>query len=628
MAETLLVGPVVVALANPGSARSLTRLGMAMAAARGSRLIVAAVVPLSAEGTAQAGATRLLRGMVHRMIEMSAAAGHVALPMVRAARGVVEGLTEIVRDEGAGLLVVGWPAPHMGNESLGLVGLLAAGPPCELLIVRGRVGSRWRKVMLSQRGGAHTLLAGEVALALAATGELARQAGQERSRPVTLTALHVLPDYLPEAAAAIEEAAFAAYWTREQPAPTRPLVVRGALPAEQIARHSRGQDLLVLDAAPTARPYPFPLGRSAHEVIATASATVVVAKSPPPPRRAYAAAPAAPLDLGAAMAPISAVDRWFAEHTFGAREFANAAELAALKDRLSLTVSVLLLASEDEETIGPLLQGLRGELGAAGAGLVDEYVVVDSGSGDATREIARGLGVPALDTRELLRGAGSYRGRGDALWKALSMVAGDLVVCLNATALAGAPRAVLALLGPLLHDQRLRMVTGFSRRSLRGPHAVAEGVAETVVRPLLNLVFPELAGLVSPLPSDFAARRATLRRLPLATGEGLELGLLLDVLRAHGLDALAQADLEARPLRTHSPQAASRLAFGLAQVILRRLDAIHTDVQLLGPVHHVLRLPHLYDDRLGLDRADVLEIERPPLDDFIGGADAPSPIGR
>jgi hypothetical protein len=709
-----------VALANPRTARSLMRVGLALAEARGARTVAVSVAPVGPGHVAEATpAVRRLRLMVRRMVEMATAQGQQVTGLVRAARSIPEGLTEVVREqawrstreatsqtspagdgsaghEAEPLLVLGWPAnAGATGEGSGLLGLLAAGPPCDLLFVHGRVPRRWRGVVLAQRGGPHTELAQQVALDLAGMGgALPRDGLSElgvRSRtpvgttqgevpanesaipptrvqdsptgagqqpPALLTALHVVPDYLSSAAAAVEEAAFTTYWTRDEPVTTRPRLVRAPAAAPAVVRESRRGDLLVLDAAPTTRAYPYPLGRTTQEIIDAARPPVLVAKasaarmavygvttgetrrpggdatSQPATSEATSHASAATSQppptspaagSGAPPGAVPSVDRWFAEQTFAAREFANVAELAALKQRLGVKVAVALVTAYDieggEDLIGQIIRGLQSELGPRGdSPLVDEIVVIDSGSPDDTLAVANSLGATALDARNVLRAAGSFRGRGEALWKTLSVVTSDLLVCLNPLVVAGASRAVCALLGPLLLDSRLHLVAGFSRRALRVSPPGAELPAELVVRPLLNLLFPELAGLISPLPGDYAARTSTLRGLPIVSGEGVELGLLLDALGRHGLEALAQVDLEGRPPREYEPRLQGRLAFALVQVLMRRLDERHSEVRLLGPLHHVLRLPYLQEDGYGLDTADVPEIERPPLDEWLANA--------
>jgi glucosyl-3-phosphoglycerate synthase len=269
-------------------------------------------------------------------------------------------------------------------------------------------------------------------------------------------------------------------------------------------------------------------------------------------------------------------------------------------------VSVCLPARNEERTVGPILEFLAqlGELG-----LVDQIVVVDD-STDRTAEIARGLGAEVYAQRELMPDRGEVLGKGDALWRALPVLRGDVVCFLDADSERFGPHFLTGLVGPLVYDERIAFVKGFYRRPFRFGELTMpdEGgrVTELTARPLLNLFYPELAGFEQPLAGEVAARRTLLERLPFATGYGVDIALLIDAYAAVGLDGLAQVDLEVRQ-NAHQPL---RELSGMASAVLRAVAVrLEREGRLRGPLPSGLLVP----EEEGMRALDVSSVERPPL---------------
>ena len=243
------------------------------------------------------------------------------------------------------------------------------------------------------------------------------------------------------------------------------------------------------------------------------------------------------------------VDRWFAENTFHAGEFREVAKLVDLKEKRGVTISLGLPALNEEKTIGLVIRRIKAAL-MDRVPLLDQVVVIDSDSTDRTREIAAELGVPVVRHSEILPETGTYRGKGEALWKSLHVLDGDIVAWVDTDIRNIQPRFVHGLIGPLLREPRIQYVKAFYRRPIReGGTLLAEGggrVTELMARPLINLFFPELSGMIQPLSGEYAGRRALLESVPFFTGYGVEIGLLIDILEAAGLSAIGQVDLERR----------------------------------------------------------------------------------
>ncbi|GAA4150561.1 glucosyl-3-phosphoglycerate synthase [Actinomadura keratinilytica] len=231
-------------------------------------------------------------------------------------------------------------------------------------------------------------------------------------------------------------------------------------------------------------------------------------------------------------------------------------------------ISVVLPARDEEATVGAIVTAIREDL-VDRAPLVDEIVVIDSRSTDRTAEVAAAAGADVVAQDSVLPGHGRMSGKGEALWKSLAVTTGDVLVFVDADLRGFTSSYVTGLLGPLLTDPAVGYVKGcYDRPLLTGDRPVEGGggrVTELVARPLINLHWPLLAGVMQPLGGEYAGRRELLERLPFVTGYGVELGLLLDVYQQAGLDAIAQVDLGRR---VHSHQSTEALGAMSGQILL------------------------------------------------------------
>ncbi|MGI9032964.1 MAG: glucosyl-3-phosphoglycerate synthase [Acidimicrobiales bacterium] len=241
---------------------------------------------------------------------------------------------------------------------------------------------------------------------------------------------------------------------------------------------------------------------------------------------------------------------------FSSSDF-DAARLAAAKG--AQFVSVCLPARDEEATVGAIVSTVRRELVDA-VPLVDEVLVVDDGSFDATAAVAADAGATVVGVADVLPACGAGRGKGNALWKALGAAKGDLVVFCDTDVRGFDASFVTGLVGPLLADPGIGFVKGFYQRSLDGVAGAGGRVTELVARPALALLFPELASVRQPIGGEMAARRAVLEQVPFVEGYGVDLGLLIDVVGRFGPEVMAEVDLGTRvhrnrPLDELAPQA-------------------------------------------------------------------------
>jgi glucosyl-3-phosphoglycerate synthase len=261
------------------------------------------------------------------------------------------------------------------------------------------------------------------------------------------------------------------------------------------------------------------------------------------------------------------------------------AQLLAAKERTGETVSVVLPALDEEATVGAVVAGIRRSL-VETVPLVDELLVLDSGSTDRTAEVAAAAGAKVIHRDEILPELPAVAGKGEVLWRSLFVTSGSIVAFVDADLREFDPVFVSGIVGPLLTDPDVAFVKAMYDRPLDTPGgSIPAGggrVTELVARPLLNLHWPRLAGFVQPLGGEYAARRSLLERLPFATGYGVELGLLVDALATAGLDALAQVDVGERHHRHQDAAGLGRMSAAILRTAAHRLplDPLHPEPTL------------------------------------------------
>jgi len=237
------------------------------------------------------------------------------------------------------------------------------------------------------------------------------------------------------------------------------------------------------------------------------------------------------------------------------------------------TISVCLPARECAQTVGQIVERL---LPLHQAGAIDEIVVVDADSADSTATIAAAAGARVLAESQLMPHHGPVLGKGDAMWRALPELQGELVCFLDADTEDFSAHFATGLLGPLVCEPGVLFVKGLYRRPLvNGSEPPGEGggrVNQLTARPALALFFPELAAVRQPLAGEVAARRDLLESVPFVTGYGVEIAMLIDVWRRVGLDGMAQVDLDEH-LNRHQPLSAlAPMALTVLSTIARRME--------------------------------------------------------
>ncbi len=289
-------------------------------------------------------------------------------------------------------------------------------------------------------------------------------------------------------------------------------------------------------------------------------------------------------------------------------------DLDGVAERLGDTsLAVVVPALDEEATVGEVVGRIVREL--VGPGIVDELVVVDGGSTDATAEVAEAAGAVVVDQTTGPFAHEGLRGKGDSLWIGTASTESELVVFVDADLRGFDPSWVLALVAPMLEEPEVGLVKGYYDRPLEdGGSGTGPGggrVTELLARPLLNAFWPHLAGVAQPLAGEYAGRRTVLEAVPFVAGYGVEIALLIDVADEFGSDAIAQVDLG---VRRHDHQSLRDLGRMAAEILATATHRLALEGRLRDDPTRRLYQPERDADRgLVMVEHPVSHAERPPL---------------
>ncbi len=610
---------ILIPLANPRTAADLVRIGAALLE-HGGLLIALGIVEVPEGMPLSEGATRArqARRLLQRVLEFTPA-GVELRTIVRIGRRAAEGIVEVAAEEETDLVIFGWGGRVGGRRPASeaifspTIDEVVRDAPCDIAVVKQRGVDRVSRVLTAVRGGPHAELALDFADALG------------RSFDAQVAVLHVLPPDVSPLVRSRAERALAAFARQHTGDRSTPLIVEGDDVAAAIVREADASQLVVMGATAAAADAPDGglFGPLPERVAQQARSTVIVVKTREQPTRSVferRAEQAETLEAADRAAEIgrsipARVERWFAESSFHHSEFSDLARLVRLKERRGVTISAVLPTLNEAATIGPIVRRARTEL-MEKVPLLDELVVIDSDSTDDTLAIAESEGARVVRHVDILPRYGSYRGKGEALWKSLYETTGDLVAWSDTDIQDWHPRFFYGTLGPLLTEPRVGYVKAHYQRPIVEGTTLKEGgggrVTELVARPLINLFFPELSGYIQPLSGEYAGRREHLEQIPFFTGYAVEIGHLIDLAERLGLAGFGQVDLDIRVHRNQELEGLSRMSFVIIQAVMKRLQERHR-ARLFPELGSTMKLPRSTPNRLSLEVIDLADQERPPM---------------
>ena len=567
----------------------LPESALALARSLGTRvqLVGMVVVPAGNTLTQGTGEARRMRKNLESLCENL---NRTCQPRVLVTDHPWEDFLRWLNDNPPDLLVMDWP-DHPQAFGLNLGDALEE-PPCPVALARGPWPNTPGRVLVPVRGGPNAELALRLALALPRRQLVALHLSRPDTSISMETPFRGLERILPK----LKEVDYQ--------------VTASNTPAETILERACEAEILLLGAS--TGPAGSLSGTFVERMLEEAPSAVAVLRAERPIPAQWTGPEG---ERAGAQAISILVDRWFAENTFHADEFDDLDRLAQLKREQGVTVSLALPALNEEETVGQVICSVQEALQRS-APLLDEIILMDSNSTDRTRQIAQDLGLPVYIHQEVLPDYGARTGKGEALWKSLLVTRGDIIVWIDTDIVNIHPRFVYGVIGPLLTNPQLQFVKGFYQRPLRTGEKVQPGaggrVTELTARPLLNLFYPELSGLIQPLSGEYGGRRSALEQCSFFSGYGVEIGLLIDMFEKFGLNAIAQVDLLERIHHNQSLEALSKMSFTILQAVMRKLEK-RQERSMLEEVNKTMKLIRFEEGNYYLEVEDVVERERPPM---------------
>jgi glucosyl-3-phosphoglycerate synthase len=566
---------------------------VAQAIASKDSIILAGIVAVPEESSLSAGALPA-QELRKELRQIKSKQEIDLLEPIRVTHNPWSEVTNLVRQEKPDLLVL--EAGHCQMFGLSIHEVLK-NAPCNVVVSCGVIPENMGQVLIPIRGGPNAELALRLGLSMA------------RHANASIHTLHIIP---------------------KTPSPSRDVAFRGLQrvlnnlpevnrqllqtndPTSAILLASKEYDVSILGATTFSTDASKGLGEVAETILREKSNGLLIVKVFNPVITNMES------EFVGQSAISVLVDKWFAENTYNANEFSDLKELLTLKEKQKVTISLALPALNEEETVGKVITTVKREL-MDNVPLLDEIVLIDSNSEDRTREIAMELGIPVHIHQEILPQFGARAGKGEALWKSLYVTRGDIILWIDTDIVNIHPRFLYGLLGPLLLRPDILFVKGYYRRpiKLNGKTESTGGgrVTELTARPLLNLFYPELSGVIQPLSGEYGGRRSALEQMPFSSGYGVETGLLIDIFEKFGLRAIGQVDLQERVHHNQQLEGLSKMAFAIIQTVVRRLERRY-DRNFLEDVNKTMKLIRYDKDVLYLDVNEIAELERSAMVDI------------
>lgn len=213
-------------------------------------------------------------------------------------------------------------------------------------------------------------------------------------------------------------------------------------------------------------------------------------------------------------------------------------------------ISVIIPAHNEEERIGQVIDKLRKTKSNI------EIIVVDNCSTDGTSEIAKEKKVKLVHCNN--------RGKGYAMEEGLKYAEGNIIIFVDGDLEIFIDDLITMMVTPIINNEADFTKSAFKREGGR--------VTELVVKPLLELLFPQMYKFEQPLSGIIAGKKEIFGKLVFEKDYGVDIGILLDVLKL--TPKVKEIHIGRIENNSQSWHALSDMAREVAKAILKRANYI------------------------------------------------------
>lgn len=311
--------------------------------------------------------------------------------------------------------------------------------------------------------------------------------------------------------------------------------------------------------------------------------------------------------------------KYYKKRCFSYNEF-DLIKLYEIKKRKGISLAVVIPTFNNEKTIGLILETIQNNLMTSKYSFVNELVVIDSDSNDSTKKEVEKRGVKFIKSSNFLPNFNSIKGKGENLWKSLLATKADIIVWVDADSLNPHPGYVYGLAAPLIIDKEILFSKAYFLRCTKTseekkPEKPNGGrVTEILVRPVLNLLFPELSSFYQPLNGNIAGRRKIFESIEFPTGYGVDISLLIDIAMKYDVENMAQVYCGSFKQKGQDLQGLGRMAFQILRTVLHKAQlygrlTLHRE---LPTILNQLKIRKKGED-FKLEKVNLEEKIRPPI---------------
>lgn len=239
----------------------------------------------------------------------------------------------------------------------------------------------------------------------------------------------------------------------------------------------------------------------------------------------------------------------------------NLKDLIAYKEKNKLSVGLCLPIYNEETTIAKTIQVVK-----KCGNLIDEIIAIDSGSSDGSIEICKKLNIRTIADKQSAKDIklSLQSGKGWNLWVSLYYLNTDIIFWIDTDIQNIGERFITGIVGPMIMDKKIDFVKGYYHRPKNDAR-----VTEIMVRPFINLIFPELIDFIQPLSGEYGGRKKYLEKIDFYSGYSVEMAVLLQSVFNLKSSEIAQVYLGKRIHALQSVISLGKMSASILHTLLR-----------------------------------------------------------